>query len=568
MYSITGYLFRLFWLVSFFVFSFGVNAGYLHVQKTLFEFTNDDVRGFGCSYCSGFDDVTMQDRNGLFVCGQCADKLTSIYRKFKLNNRHSGNDEYVKGEINKNFPNNPEVESKINVLLEKENRKQYQRSSVFCCSASLERDEFLSFNAPDQKYLNLTCSDCKQLVQYKELNSHASNHMVTCQCGYQPSGQLSMKQRFDKLKEHQKTRKKCSFCYRTVPCAEKRDHEFVCGCKPVECSVCKMSMTSEELVTHVTEMSCLPDHQNISCAICRTTLPALSYAGHVKQSHNAEYALASLSAEDCPYCSDIEGSVSEKELLTHVANQHTEEYVKLAGMSSDDIKDDDEQFFILRSRMQTAENHFNLSQMYSVAVAAVKKNVMQPVFDDASGRLSKEIAILKRYISDLELQLLVTQISTHNGALLWRIPDVKRRIGNAKNKRVTSIYSPPFFSGRNGYKMCIRLYLNGDGMWQKKCLSIYFVLMKGEFDPLLKWPFRQKVSFVLIDQQPGDKEHIVQTFKPTELSSSFERPKTDMNAGSGCPAFCQLDKLQDERYVKDDVMYVKCIVDTRSLVDP
>ena len=46
---------------------------------------------------------------------------------------------------------------------------------------------------------------------------------------------------------------------------------------------------------------------------------------------------------------------------------------------------------------------------------------------------------------------------------------------------------------RNGYKMCIRAYLNGNGIGKRTHLSVFFVLMKGEFDPLLKWPFDCKV---------------------------------------------------------------------------
>ena len=46
---------------------------------------------------------------------------------------------------------------------------------------------------------------------------------------------------------------------------------------------------------------------------------------------------------------------------------------------------------------------------------------------------------------------------------------------------------------RNGYKMCIRAYLNGDGIGKKTHLSVFFVLMKEKFDPLLNWPFDYKV---------------------------------------------------------------------------
>ena len=56
-----------------------------------------------------------------------------------------------------------------------------------------------------------------------------------------------------------------------------------------------------------------------------------------------------------------------------------------------------------------------------------------------------------------------------------------------------SLYSQPFYTDRYGYKMCGRVYLNGDGMGKGTHLSLFFVLMRGEYDALLEWPFRQKV---------------------------------------------------------------------------
>ncbi len=44
---------------------------------------------------------------------------------------------------------------------------------------------------------------------------------------------------------------------------------------------------------------------------------------------------------------------------------------------------------------------------------------------------------------------------------------------------------PPLY-WEDMYKMCIRAYLNGDGMGYKTHLSLFFVVMNGEFDALLK----------------------------------------------------------------------------------
>ncbi len=178
----------------------------------------------------------------------------------------------------------------------------------------------------------------------------------------------------------------------------------------------------------------------------------------------------------------------------------------------------------------------------------------------------RQTSLVRVHVSELELQLQASLASTHDGTFLWRIPDVPRRKRDAVDERITSIYSPPFYTGRNGYKMCIRTYLNGDGIGYKTHLSIFFVLMKGEYDPLLKWPFDCKVSLILVDQ--NHRRHIVQTFKPSAESSSFQRPRSDMNVASGCPQFAKLTVLDDKNYVKDDVMFVKCIVDTSKIFHP
>ena len=180
--------------------------------------------------------------------------------------------------------------------------------------------------------------------------------------------------------------------------------------------------------------------------------------------------------------------------------------------------------------------------------------------------MERQVTMLKVHVSEMELQLQASLASTYNGSFMWRIPDLSKRKRDAIDGRVTSLYSPPFYTAKNGYKMCVRVYLNGDGMGHKTHLSLFFVLMKGEFDALLKWPFENKVSLILVDQ--NHRKHLVQTFKPTPESSSFQRPISDMNVASGCPQFCKLSFLDDDNYTKDDVLFIKCIVDTSRIFHP
>ena len=175
--------------------------------------------------------------------------------------------------------------------------------------------------------------------------------------------------------------------------------------------------------------------------------------------------------------------------------------------------------------------------------------------------ISERVAQLERRLEELErlLALLNASLaSTNSGSFLWRIPNISRKTKDAIEGRVTSIHSPAFYS-RNGYKMCIRVYLNGDGIGYKTHISIFFALMKGQYDPLLKWPFGSKVSLILVDQK--HQRHITYTLKPTQDSSSFQQPSSDMNVASGCPQFALVSVLENGNYVKDDVLSIKCIID-------
>ena len=153
--------------------------------------------------------------------------------------------------------------------------------------------------------------------------------------------------------------------------------------------------------------------------------------------------------------------------------------------------------------------------------------------------------------------------STHDGAFLWHITEVRQKIQNAKKTNNAMIDSPSFYTGRYGYKMCIRAYLNGAGSGEETHISVFLVLMKSEHDKLLQWPFQSKVNLILIDQH--HKKNLIQTFEPDPLSSSFQKPKTDMNVASGFPEFADLSILDNSSYVDDDEMFIKAVIDTSNI---
>ena len=169
-------------------------------------------------------------------------------------------------------------------------------------------------------------------------------------------------------------------------------------------------------------------------------------------------------------------------------------------------------------------------------------------------------------LTEHSLRLNMMDCKNTDGVLLWKITEIRRRRRDAQSGKIVSIYSQPFYSSSCGYKMCARLYLNGDGMGKGSHISLFFVLMRGEYDSLLSWPFRQKVTLVLVDQEGC--RNVTDAFRPDPNSSSFQRPRTEMNVASGCPLFVPLAVLESEGYIKDDAIFVKMIVDTSGLARP
>ena len=177
--------------------------------------------------------------------------------------------------------------------------------------------------------------------------------------------------------------------------------------------------------------------------------------------------------------------------------------------------------------------------------------------------IEQTLALRNVTLADLDEYDRRQEFSSYNGQLLWKIPEFARRRNEAVSGKQVSFYSPCFFTSRYGYKMCARIYLNGDGMGRGTHISVFFVVMRGQYDAILRWPFRQKVTFMLLDQD--NFEHVIETFRPDPNSSSFQRPRSETNIASGCPMFCSLTELNNHAYVRDDTMFIKIIVDTTDL---
>lgn len=187
--------------------------------------------------------------------------------------------------------------------------------------------------------------------------------------------------------------------------------------------------------------------------------------------------------------------------------------------------------------------------------------------DNSNVVQDRAVADLNLTLSQNTMRLNLLECKSVDGSMVWKITGVKTRSKDARSGKQPSIYSQPFYTSPTGYKMCLRLYLNGDGMGRGTHISIFFVVMRGEYDALLEWPFQNKVTLMLLNQ----RDHMVKsadTFAPDPSSSSFRRPISEMNIASGCPLFMSLEEFDRLGFVQDDCLFVKIIISAVSRYGP
>jgi TNF receptor-associated factor 3 len=173
-----------------------------------------------------------------------------------------------------------------------------------------------------------------------------------------------------------------------------------------------------------------------------------------------------------------------------------------------------------------------------------------------------------KQLAEMDLRMQCMETTNFQGTLIWKINDYHRRLVEAKSGKTLSLYSQPFYTSRYGYKMCARVYLNGDGAGRNRFISFFFVIMQGDYDDILSWPFKQKVTLMLLDQR-NQRKPISDTFRPDPTSSSFQKPVTAMNVASGCPQFVEHGTLEnDDVYLKNEILFFKVVVDTSDLLNP
>ena len=139
-------------------------------------------------------------------------------------------------------------------------------------------------------------------------------------------------------------------------------------------------------------------------------------------------------------------------------------------------------------------------------------------------------------MADLDLKAQLQKSKTINGEFIWKIDKIDFRMAQAKLGKITVLHSAPCYTKQYEYKYCLRLYLQGDGMGRSTHVSLFFTVMKSEYGQLLTRSMLKRITFELINHV-NEAENVIQSFVSNPRSSSFQRPRSNMNVASGCPMF-------------------------------
>ena len=134
------------------------------------------------------------------------------------------------------------------------------------------------------------------------------------------------------------------------------------------------------------------------------------------------------------------------------------------------------------------------------------------------------------------------------------------KVSDFNDKKESEIFwlSEPFYSHKNGYKICLFVDAAGSDDGKGTHTSVGLILMKGQHDNELPWPLKLKFQIKLLNQLNNSGHmHIVNYQEVDNRDISF-RVTEDNMAPLGCciPQFVShLELFNSHHYLKNDCLF-------------
>ena len=292
---------------------------------------------------------------------------------------------------------------------------------------------------------------------------------------------------------HTEQRAVCTRLRRDRQEASRREHESnQCVKRRVHCRFAQYGCTSRtrsrRLEAHNAEMQTA--HMNM--LVGRMNAAALRSNANAAPNDEVQKKLAEMRDE-------LRRIVAEQAVLKEQLAELTNavERSRVASTDQQAVGNEDDAFANLNGRVAHLEERIAVvrangnaaaAQAHEVAAAAAALNAeaeqraasedVAPV-DLGNGEANADgnaAAMIERNVMDT---------TSFNGILIWKFNSFRAKREDARSDRKLFCDSPPFFTSKFGYKMMVRVYPNGDGASRGTHLSVFFVLLRGDYDDLL-----------------------------------------------------------------------------------
>lgn len=439
--------------------------------------------------------------------------------------------------------------------IEKSIRDTGQRCPVD--NEMLSEDQLFPDNFAKREILSLTVrcpnSGCADKMELR----HLENHLAVCQFATVPCPQCQQPVRKSYLDEHrivecQRRPMSCPDCVASFVFEEKELHEQQCPFASVRCQYCEMDLIRDQMKSHCdTDCPKAPIACNFSIFGCKERMQRHDLAQHMQEftqmhmRYMAEFLRGlsfnstspkplrmpglSASSEDVSTAASVPGGAVSCS-FSSAAAQPTEEMQRLREMDGRLVKQDHQ----LRELIILKETQ------------------------------AGQLAELRRRVSYLEETVKELEAQQCHGIFIWRLRGFSALLRNQEAGMPVVEHSPGFYTGRPGYKLCLRLHLQTPNA--PRCsnyISLFVHTMQGAFDGQLTWPFQGTIRLAILDQGPESQHHMeVMETKPD--LQAFQKPINPRNPkGFGYVTFMHLQQLSQRAYMKDDTLLIRCEVTPR-----
>ncbi|KAJ8249077.1 hypothetical protein GJAV_G00230940 [Gymnothorax javanicus] len=382
----------------------------------------------------------------------------------------------------------------------------------------LTEDQLFPDNFAKREILSLTVrcpnAGCGHKMELRSLE----DHIEQCQFATLPCPQCQTSVLKNLLEEHKtlgcpRRTVSCPDCMQTFVFEESQVHQQVCPLANVVCEYCSMELIRDQLASHCdTDCVKAPVACTFSFFGCQERMQRNDLAQHMQE-------------------------------FTQMHMRYMAEFLRSRSLL--------EQLQQMRETVQSLEARL-VRQDHQLRELSIHRETQATQLAD----LRRQTRALEENVRELEAQQC-------QGVFVWRVEGFSAHLRSQEAGQPVVVHSPGFYTGRPGYKLCLRLHLQTPNA--PRCsnyISLFVHTMQGEFDGQLSWPFQGTIRLSILDQAGANHHVEVMETKPDLLA--FQRPTSQRNPkGFGYVTFLHLHALQQGQFVRDDTLLVRCEVTPR-----